>query len=426
MKTIFFLLFMALSCFVLAQDGALLFKTNCGACHSVGKGKLVGPDLDGVHNRRTEKWIISFVKSSQTMVKGGDPQAVKVFNENSKIVMPDQKLSDVEIKAILGYIKKNSKPVTPKTQGSTTKPATTEAKKTEVKPVATNASNKSTAEVKTWEPADIQIKSVKFLGEIDPKDLLNPVWNKAIATTVPLAPQKVTYPNLTVQSINEINVKSIYSEKQIAFQISWKDSTKDFTVDADKFCDQLAVQLPVDPYNAPSYMMGNPGGTVHIVHWKAIWQEDCENGFRDVQDVHPNIWVDTYPGQEGELDKSKRVYSKDITAEHVVESQYTNSMPGTYSKNPMSTIKRKTPVEEATAVGFGTLTTQETQQATGWAEWKNGVWTVCIVVPVNTGNIYKAVVNDKTKVAFALWDGYRQNIGGRKHYAPWADVLLLK
>jgi cytochrome c2 len=32
-----------------AQDeGEKIFRMNCGACHSVGKGKLVGPDLLGV------------------------------------------------------------------------------------------------------------------------------------------------------------------------------------------------------------------------------------------------------------------------------------------------------------------------------------------------------------------------------------------
>jgi len=30
---------------IYAQDGAELFRNNCGACHTVGKGKLVGPDL---------------------------------------------------------------------------------------------------------------------------------------------------------------------------------------------------------------------------------------------------------------------------------------------------------------------------------------------------------------------------------------------
>ena len=88
-----------------ADDGAQLFKTNCGACHSVGKGKLVGPDLKGVENRHTEAWILKWVKSSQSLVKAGDKDADELFQNNNQIVMPDQSVNDDEIKSILGYIK---------------------------------------------------------------------------------------------------------------------------------------------------------------------------------------------------------------------------------------------------------------------------------------------------------------------------------
>ena len=93
-----------------AQDGAQIFRTNCGACHTVGKGKLVGPDLKGVQDRHSEAWILKWVHSSQTLVKAGDKEAVKVFNENSMIPMPDQALSDNDIKTILAYIKTGGEP----------------------------------------------------------------------------------------------------------------------------------------------------------------------------------------------------------------------------------------------------------------------------------------------------------------------------
>lgn len=88
-----------------AQDGAQLFRTNCGACHTVGKGKLVGPDLKGLQDRHTEEWILKWVHSSQTLVKSGDKDAVKLFNDNNQIQMPDQPLSDNDIKSVLAYIK---------------------------------------------------------------------------------------------------------------------------------------------------------------------------------------------------------------------------------------------------------------------------------------------------------------------------------
>lgn len=402
-------------------SGEKSFKATCSACHTIGKGKVVGPDLAGISQKRNEKWLVSWIKSSQTLVKNNDPLAVKIFNENNKIVMPDANLSDMQIKDILAYIKSVSPATTPpKTTTKPTTPTTTGTKK----PAVTTAV--STENDKNWVNSDYQIKCVKSTDEINPKSLNVEFWKKIPATLIPLSAQNVTYPHLQKVSLDSISVKSAYFKNEIIFLMEWKDSSKSSEVDADKFCDQLALEFPLTSSDIPSYMMGNKGGMVHIVHWKAIWQEDCEKGFQDVQMKYPNMWVDVYPGLEGYLDRSKRIYSKDITAEQIVETHSYGNMPGTYSGNPMSRVKRKEPVEEASAEGFGTLSSQETQQAKGWAEWKNGKWMVCIIVPVNTGNVRKAIVKEKTKVAFALWDGGYQNIGGRKHFIPWVDLLLEK
>jgi len=76
----------------------------CGACHTIGKGKLIGPDLKGVTEKREEAWLISFIKSSQTMVNNGDPIAVQLFEE-FKIPMPDNNFTDEQVKGLLDYIK---------------------------------------------------------------------------------------------------------------------------------------------------------------------------------------------------------------------------------------------------------------------------------------------------------------------------------
>jgi mono/diheme cytochrome c family protein len=85
-------------------DGEAIFTGYCVACHSIGSGNLVGPDLKGVNGRYEEGWLLSFIKSSQTMVAEGDERAAKVFNQFSSIPMPDQPLSDDEIKALLAFI----------------------------------------------------------------------------------------------------------------------------------------------------------------------------------------------------------------------------------------------------------------------------------------------------------------------------------
>jgi len=86
-----------------AASGAENFNATCAACHTVGGGKRVGPDLKGVTERRTEEWLLRFIKSSQSLVQSGDPTAVALFNE-FKIAMPDAPYSPAEIKEILAFI----------------------------------------------------------------------------------------------------------------------------------------------------------------------------------------------------------------------------------------------------------------------------------------------------------------------------------
>jgi mono/diheme cytochrome c family protein len=93
-----------------AQNGGeLLFKSYCVACHTIGNGRLVGPDLIGVNEKYEEDWLLSFIQSSQTMVTAGDERAAKVFNEYM-IPMPDQPLSNDQVKDVLSYIGNQSIP----------------------------------------------------------------------------------------------------------------------------------------------------------------------------------------------------------------------------------------------------------------------------------------------------------------------------
>jgi len=106
LKTVFFTLLISGSTTIIAQDGASLFKQNCSACHSVGKGKLVGPDLAGITDRRAKDWIVSFVKNAQAFGET-DADAKTIINEYG-YPMPNQNVNDAEIKALIAYIAENS------------------------------------------------------------------------------------------------------------------------------------------------------------------------------------------------------------------------------------------------------------------------------------------------------------------------------
>ena len=86
------------------QPGEQDYQTLCAACHTIGGGRLIGPDLAGVHERRSEEWLIEFVQSSQAMIERGDPDAVAIFAEYSNLLMPDPPLSEAQIRDVVAYI----------------------------------------------------------------------------------------------------------------------------------------------------------------------------------------------------------------------------------------------------------------------------------------------------------------------------------
>ena len=94
------------------EEGKSIFLSRCAACHNINK-KLIGPALAGVDQRHSTDWIISFVHSSQSMVKKGDSAALALFTKFNKIAMPDHgDLTNENIKSIVDYIKMESKAVT--------------------------------------------------------------------------------------------------------------------------------------------------------------------------------------------------------------------------------------------------------------------------------------------------------------------------
>ena len=86
------------------ESGEDIYQSTCAVCNSIGGGRLVGPDLAGVNDRRSEDWLLKYIKSPQALVKSGDKTAIALFEEY-KLVMPDNALSEGQIKSVLAHIK---------------------------------------------------------------------------------------------------------------------------------------------------------------------------------------------------------------------------------------------------------------------------------------------------------------------------------
>ena len=87
-----------------AQDGEKLFKSYCASCHSPGENQLVGPGLAGVYDKYEREWLYSWIKNSGALIASGDEQAVAVYEQYAKVVMPAQPVTNDEIDAIMDYI----------------------------------------------------------------------------------------------------------------------------------------------------------------------------------------------------------------------------------------------------------------------------------------------------------------------------------
>ena len=84
--------------------GKELFNANCAACHKLD-GKATGPELRGVADKFEAAWLHKWIRNSSDLIKSGDAQAIKVFEDNNKIVMSSfPQLSDADIDNILAYI----------------------------------------------------------------------------------------------------------------------------------------------------------------------------------------------------------------------------------------------------------------------------------------------------------------------------------
>jgi len=86
------------------DTGAYFFQSRCGACHTVGKGDAVGPDLAGVTTRSDRDWLMRYLRAPDQMLAAQDPIAVALSAKYKDVPMPNLRLSDGEIATVLTYL----------------------------------------------------------------------------------------------------------------------------------------------------------------------------------------------------------------------------------------------------------------------------------------------------------------------------------
>ncbi len=90
---------------IAAETGQQIFQDICAPCHTIGKGKLVGPDLAGVTARREANWLRRQIKEPDKLIEEKDPLALQLLKEAEDVEMPPPEISDEGLAAVIAYLK---------------------------------------------------------------------------------------------------------------------------------------------------------------------------------------------------------------------------------------------------------------------------------------------------------------------------------
>lgn len=89
----------------LADLGADIFQRSCSACHTLGGGDMVGPDLAGVTVRRDAAWIQGMILRPDSMVDA-DPDARALKDRYQVLMVTPGYLEHPHALAVLEFLRR--------------------------------------------------------------------------------------------------------------------------------------------------------------------------------------------------------------------------------------------------------------------------------------------------------------------------------
>lgn len=89
--------------------GEYLFRTRCTACHTIGGGDKLGPDLKGVASARPRAWLTRWLKEPDKMIAEKDPTALALKARYRGLPMPNLGFNDVDAAALIEHLEQQDK-----------------------------------------------------------------------------------------------------------------------------------------------------------------------------------------------------------------------------------------------------------------------------------------------------------------------------
>jgi protein SCO1 len=90
------------------SKGQYLFKSRCSACHTVGRGDGIGPDLAGVTGLRDRAWLARFIQFPDQVLAEGDPIATALHEKYNEVNMPNLRLGPEDVAALVDHLETES------------------------------------------------------------------------------------------------------------------------------------------------------------------------------------------------------------------------------------------------------------------------------------------------------------------------------
>ena len=90
------------------DEGQYTFKNHCAACHTIGAGDALGPDLRGVTSARDRQWLARFIATPDKLFADHDPIAEALLARYTQVRMPNLSLSDHDATVLIDYIARES------------------------------------------------------------------------------------------------------------------------------------------------------------------------------------------------------------------------------------------------------------------------------------------------------------------------------
>lgn len=221
----------------------------------------------------------------------------------------------------------------------------------------------------------------------------------------------------------ELTVRALHDGKELAIQVVWADETHDHTaMRPQDFRDAAAVQFSLSK-EPPFFAMGAKGSLVNIWMWKSELQADIDMPFHDLEIVYPNLGIDSYPNLMRSPVEQPLRHALTLESDKAF-------VTGWGAGNIVSDPQRKSPAEDLTAQGFGTLRARPRgdQKVDAKGVYSASSYRVMFRRTLNPTSKGSVALQPGTTVpvAFAVWNGSAGDRDGKKSVTIWQELKIAK